>query len=49
MLEQMFVESLSKDKDEGTKHSADADNLKDAFKNGLESAGLKVASKQAQF
>ena len=59
MVEKMFLESLNKDKKDAKEDvkpavadleasGADLD-LKDMFKNGLEGAGLKVASKQAQY
>ena len=52
MVERMFLESLGKDVkkeevgDDAVKPAAD---LKDMFKSGLEGAGVRVASKQAQF
>ena len=59
MVEEMFVQRLKKEesKDEEkeeltaevTEVCANGDDLKDAFKKGLEGEGLKVASKQAQF
>jgi SWI/SNF-related matrix-associated actin-dependent regulator 1 of chromatin subfamily A len=57
MVERMFLESLKKeDVDEVMKHEVtDSEappsemDIKDMFKSGLESAGLKVASKQAQY
>lgn len=56
MVEKMFLESLSKPdgvkeevKEEVADSEAPTSDLKDMFKSGLEGAGLKVASKQAQF
>jgi SWI/SNF-related matrix-associated actin-dependent regulator 1 of chromatin subfamily A len=56
MVEQMFLDSLMKEDEpaaESAKATASAPvpglDLKDAFRSGLESAGVKVASKQAQF
>lgn len=48
-VEKMFLDSLKRgeEKEEGGK--ADGMELKDAFKSGLEGAGVRVASKQAQF
>jgi SWI/SNF-related matrix-associated actin-dependent regulator 1 of chromatin subfamily A len=49
MVEQMFLDSLKKEAEAETVAKTSMNDLKDAFKSGLESAGLQVASKQAQF
>ncbi|USW54322.1 Putative helicase, P-loop containing nucleoside triphosphate hydrolase, SNF2-like domain superfamily [Septoria linicola] len=51
LVEEMFVQKLKKEesKDQETDIKSRSNDLKDAFKKGLEDEGLKVASKQAQF
>lgn len=50
VIERMFTEGLAKRADrEGEGDENKGMDLKDAFKDGLESVGVKVASKQAQF
>ena len=54
MVEKMFLDKLGKEenvKEENEDIKADVPgmDLKDAFKDGLESAGVKIASKQAKF
>lgn len=53
MVEKMFLDSLKKEDESEKKvkveNGSGGDDLKDAFKSGLENAGLNVASKQARF
>ncbi|KAK4550385.1 hypothetical protein LTR36_003352 [Oleoguttula mirabilis] len=49
MVERMFLECLSKKEEGASMNKAAGGDLKDAFKVGMESAGVRVASKQARY
>ncbi|KAF2764767.1 hypothetical protein EJ03DRAFT_331548 [Teratosphaeria nubilosa] len=49
MVEKMFLDSLQRKDEPRTKDDGAKGDLKDAFKAGMESKGVKVASKQAKY
>lgn len=49
MVEQMFKDGLKPDQEADVDEKKSSVDLKDAFKDGLEAVGVKVASRQAQF